>query len=161
MRVVVQRVNRAQVTVGGELAASICTGLLCFLGVAEGDTEADAAFVARKLVGLRVFGDDQGRMNLSVLGLKPPGSILVVPNFTVCGDTHKGLRPSYGPAALPTLGEPLYNRTCDLIEQAGVEVRRGVFGAHMHCDLENDGPVTLIVDSGPHSRRGRDRADGR
>jgi D-tyrosyl-tRNA(Tyr) deacylase len=147
VRVVVQRVDQARVVIDDREAAAVGSGLMCLLGVAEGDTEEDAAFVARKLIGLRLFGDEEGRMNLSVLELDPPGSILVVPNFTVCGDTRKGRRPSYAKAAEPERGNALFEKVCDLIEEAGVKVGRGEFGAHMHCELTNDGPVTVIVDS--------------
>ncbi len=160
MRVIVQRVDRAQVTVDGGVVASIGSGLFCLLGVAGGDTEEDAAFIARKLIGLRVFGDGEGRMNLSVLELEPAGGILVVPNFTVCGDTRKGRRPSYAKAAAPEIGEALFERVCELVSAAGVEVGRGVFGAHMHCELVNDGPVTVIVDSESGPGRPESRSDG-
>jgi D-tyrosyl-tRNA(Tyr) deacylase len=147
MRAIVQRVSWAEVEIDGHLASRIGTGLMVLLGVAGGDTGEDADFVARKLSGLRLFPDDDGKMNLSLEDLDPKGEALVIPNFTVYGDTRKGRRPSYVAAAAPEAGEPLYESVCSRMEELGVRVGRGVFGAHMHCRLENDGPVTVIVDS--------------
>jgi D-aminoacyl-tRNA deacylase len=147
MKSVVQRVRHAEVEVEGEIVARIGPGLLVLLGVQAEDTEADAEFVARRIVGLRIFGDSDGKMNLGVLELSPPGEILAVSNFTVCGDARKGKRPSFTDAAGPAEGERLYELTCSLMEGHGARVGRGVFGAHMHVRLENDGPVTLWVES--------------
>jgi D-tyrosyl-tRNA(Tyr) deacylase len=151
MRAIVQRVSWAEVEVEGRILSRIGPGLVILLGVADDDEPEDADFVARKLSGVRVFPDGDGKMNLSLEDLAPPGEALVIPNFTVYGDTRKGRRPSYAHAAGPEVGEALYDSVCARMEQLGVRVGRGAFGAHMHCRLENDGPVTVIVES-PRSR---------
>ena len=139
MRAVVQRVSSASVSVEGEAVASIGRGLLVLLGVRSGDGEAEADKVAAKLEALRVFEDDDGKMNRSVRDAG--GEVLVVSNFTVYGDTRKGNRPAYVAAAPPEIAEPLYERVC---ERLGAQ--RGVFGAHMDVELVNDGPVTIVLD---------------
>jgi len=133
----VQRVSRASVSVDGRLVSSIGPGLLVLLGVREGDGEADADWLADKIRALRVFPDEQGRMN------EPLGdrSILCVSQFTLYGDARRGNRPSYVEAARPELAEPLYERFC-----ARLGAARGVFGAMMEVELVNDGPVTLLVE---------------
>ena len=132
-----QRVSRASVSVDGRLVSSIGPGLLVLLGVREGDGEADADWLADKIRALRVFPDEQGRMN------EPLGdrSILCVSQFTLYGDARRGNRPSYVEAARPELAEPLYERFC-----ARLGAARGVFGAMMEVELVNDGPVTLLVE---------------
>ena len=139
MRAVVQRVARARVTVGGEVAGAIERGLLVLLGVHESDDEATADRMADKLRALRVFEDGDGRMNLSAADAG--GAILCVSNFTVYGDARRGNRPSFTEAARPERAEELYERVRERLGAAG-----GVFGAHMHVELVNDGPVTLVVE---------------
>jgi D-tyrosyl-tRNA(Tyr) deacylase len=138
MRALVQRVNRASVSVGGERVAAIGPGLLVLLGVRQGDTGAEADRLAGKLRGLRVFEDADGRMN------EPLGEreILCVSQFTLYGDAHRGNRPSFVAAAAPEVAEPLYDRFC---ERAGA--KRGAFGARMAVELVNDGPVTLLLEA--------------
>ena len=140
-----QRVARARVTVAGRVTGEIGPGLLVLLGAAHADGEEQAAWLARKLAGLRVFGDAEGLMNLDVR--QTGGAVLVVPQFTLYGETRRGRRPDFTAAAPPGRAEPLYERFCALLEQQGVPVRRGVFGAHMEVELLNDGPVTLLVET--------------
>jgi D-tyrosyl-tRNA(Tyr) deacylase len=145
MRAVVQRVAAALVTVAGEVVGEIGRGLLVLVAVAPGDTERDAAWLAGKLIELRIFADTTGKFAHSVREIG--GSILVVSQFTLYGDIRKGRRPSFSNAAAPALAERLYDSVMRHIETAGVPVRGGRFGAHMQVQLTNDGPVTLIVDS--------------
>jgi D-aminoacyl-tRNA deacylase len=140
MRAVVQRVGSASVTVGGETIAAIGRGLLILLGVRNGDEDADADKLARKLLALRIFEDADGRMNLSVADAG--GEILCVSNFTVYGDTRKGNRPSFVEAAPPEEAERLYEKVREALGAKG-----GRFGAHMAVTLVNDGPVTVILDT--------------
>jgi D-aminoacyl-tRNA deacylase len=137
VRALVQRVSRAQVTVEGEITGAIGAGLLVLLGVTHTDTEADADKLADKLRNLRVFPDEEGRMN------EPLGDreILCISQFTLYGDTRKGNRPAYVDAARPEIAEPLYDRVC---ERLGAQ--KGAFGAHMDVELVNDGPVTLLLE---------------
>jgi D-aminoacyl-tRNA deacylase len=139
MRAVVQRVASASVSVDGEVAGRIGRGLLVLLGVHESDDDATADRMADKLRALRVFEDDDGRMNLAVSQIG--GSILCVSNFTVYGDARRGNRPSFTAAARPEHAEELYERV-----RAGLLAEGGVFGAHMQVELVNDGPVTLVVE---------------
>ncbi len=143
MRAVIQRVARAQVRVAGEVIGSLGPGLLVLVGVADGDSPADARVLAEKVVGLRIFRDDAGKMNLSVA--EAGGSVLVVSQFTLHGDLRRGRRPSFGAAAAPEAAEPLVDL---LIEHVGksVPVASGRFGASMSVELVNDGPVTMVVD---------------
>jgi D-aminoacyl-tRNA deacylase len=143
MRAVVQRVTRAAVSVKGETVSSIGPGLLVLLGVAAGDSAADADWLAAKIPALRIFPDGDGRMN------EPLGEreLLCVSQFTLLGDARKGLRPSFVAAAAPDLAEPLYERFC-----AQTGARRGVFGAAMAVELVNDGPVTLVLESPSQTR---------
>jgi D-tyrosyl-tRNA(Tyr) deacylase len=138
LRALLQRVSHASVAVDGEVVAAIGPGLLVLLGVAHGDTEADARWLAEKVRALRIFPDAQGRMNLP-LGER---EVLCISQFTLYGDARKGTRPSFTGAAAPESAEPLYERFCDLLD-----ARRGVFGAYMAVALENDGPVTLLLES--------------
>jgi D-tyrosyl-tRNA(Tyr) deacylase len=140
MRAVVQRVSGASITVEGEELARIGPGLLVLLGVREGDGDEQADKLARKLLALRVFPDADGKMNLSVEDVG--GAILCVSNFTVYGDTRKGNRPSFVDAAQPDEAERLYERVRQALGAQG-----GRFGAHMHVELVNDGPVTLLLDT--------------
>jgi D-tyrosyl-tRNA(Tyr) deacylase len=145
MRAVVQRVSQASVDVAGETVGRIEQGLLVYLGVQNGDTEEDAATVADKLVHLRIFGDEQGKMNRSIQ--EAGGRILLVSQFTLCGDCRKGRRPGFDQAAEPDLADTLYQRVRDLISLEGVSVETGVFRAHMQVTSTNDGPVTFLLDS--------------
>ena len=146
MRIVIQRVSEASVTVDGECIAAIGQGLLVLVGVENGDTEQDAAWLAAKTAALRVFDDDNGVMNRSVVDVD--GSLLAVSQFTLTASTRKGNRPSYIRAAGHGLAVPLYERYCALLaEAAGRPVQKGRFGAMMDVRLTNDGPVTIMIDS--------------
>ncbi|MCD6288332.1 MAG: D-tyrosyl-tRNA(Tyr) deacylase [Candidatus Hydrogenedentes bacterium] len=145
MRAVVQRVREASVSVGGELVSSIGMGLLVLLGVARGDETDDADYLAKKIVALRVFEDNAGKMNLSVNDVG--GELLVVSQFTLCADTQKGNRPSFVGAARPERAEPLVERFIESVRAADISCQKGVFGAHMEVALVNDGPVTIVFDT--------------
>lgn len=145
MRAVVQRVKRASVTIDGTKKAEIGVGFLILLGVHETDTEADAEYLAKKCCGLRVFEDDNGKMNRSVQDVG--GTFLVVSNFTLYGDCKKGNRPSFTSAARPETAVPLYEHFISCVRQSGIACQTGTFGADMQVELLNDGPVTLIVES--------------
>lgn len=140
-----QRVTSASVTVDGEIIGEIGTGLLVLLGVGQGDTAADADFLAEKLVGLRVFEDEAGKMNLALADVG--GAMLVVSQFTLLGDCRKGRRPSFTDAAPPEIAEELYDGLCGKVRALGIPVATGRFRAHMQVALVNDGPVTLLVNS--------------
>ncbi len=141
----IQRVSEASVTVDGEVCGSICRGLLVLLGVAGEDTEADARWLADKVVGLRIFPDEAGQMNLSIE--QCGGGVLVVSQFTLLGDCRKGRRPSFIAAAPPEKAEALYERFAAMIAEHGIDTATGRFRAHMDVALVNDGPVTLMIDS--------------
>ena len=145
MRAVVQRVNRAQVTVGQEVVGKIGPGLLVLLGIAKTDTQADAEYLAAKIVGLRVFEDQSGKMNLSLA--ETNGAILAVSQFTLYGDVRKGRRPSFDDAASPELARELYEDFVAKIRESGVICETGRFQAMMQVELMNDGPVTILLDS--------------
>jgi D-tyrosyl-tRNA(Tyr) deacylase len=145
MRAVLQRVRRARVVVDGETVGAIDHGLLVLLGVAVGDTAAVARSLADKAVTLRVFADDEGKMNRSVADVG--GGVLVVSQFTLCGDCRKGRRPSFAAAAPPGAAVPLYEEFVNAVREQGVPVATGRFGAMMQVELINDGPVTLVLDS--------------
>jgi D-tyrosyl-tRNA(Tyr) deacylase len=145
MRVVVQRVNQASVTVGGDVAGRIGHGLLVLLGVAGDDRAEDGSQLARKLVDLRVFEDGDGKMNLSLAEVG--GEMLVVSQFTLLSDCRKGRRPSFVNAAAPELARTLYEDFVSHVRARGISVATGVFQAHMEVALVNDGPVTLLLDS--------------
>jgi D-tyrosyl-tRNA(Tyr) deacylase len=145
MRAVLQRVTRARVTVGDEVAGEVGHGLLVLLGVAPSDTPDDARRLADKVVGLRIFADAEGKMNLGVADVN--GAVLVVSQFTLYGDCRKGRRPSFIGAAPPELAIPLYEEFINAIKAHGVPTATGRFGAKMQVELVNDGPVTLLVDS--------------
>lgn len=146
MRVVIQRVREAAVDIAGKRVAEIGPGLMILVGVETGDTEEDARWLAAKTAALRIFDDEAGMMNRSVV--EAGGSLLAVSQFTLTASTRKGNRPSYYRAADHELAVPLYERYCELLaEAAGRPVARGVFGADMQVSLINDGPVTIIIDS--------------
>ena len=145
MRTVVQRVSRAELSVNGAFYCSIGPGLLLLVAVEKSDTRADADYLAAKIPALRIFPDESGRMNRSVRDIQ--GSLLIISNFTLCGDTRKGKRPSFDSAAPPEEARPLYNYFIDQLNQTGISVETGVFQAHMNVLLVNDGPVTLICES--------------
>lgn len=145
MRAVVQRVGRARVAVGAECVAEIGRGLLAFVGVGHEDGRDDAVELARKIVGLRIFEDAEGRMNRSLLDGQ--GDLLVVSQFTLFADARKGRRPSFTAAAAPEQARPLVEELATAARAEGVRVVTGRFGAHMQVALENDGPVTLLLDS--------------
>ncbi|WP_019533529.1 D-aminoacyl-tRNA deacylase [Paenibacillus ginsengihumi] len=145
MRVVVQRSGPAQVKVGQQTVGRIERGLVLLVGVTHDDTERDASFLAEKIAGLRIFEDEEGKMNRSVL--EAGGQILSVSQFTLYGDCRKGRRPNFMAAARPEQAEPLYERFNELLRGLGLTVETGTFGAMMEVSLVNDGPVTLIVDS--------------
>jgi D-tyrosyl-tRNA(Tyr) deacylase len=144
MRVVLQRVSRARVTVEGRVTGEIGRGLLLLVGFTTGDTEEVLAWMADKVVGLRIFPDDEGKMNRSLEDAG--GDLLVVSQFTLYGDTRKGRRPSFVDAARPEVAIPLYERFVELLRAAGRPVETGEFGATMDVELVNDGPVTLILE---------------
>jgi len=146
MRAVVQRVSRAQVSIAGEVCGQIDRGLLVLLGVAAGDTEADADYLADKIAGLRVFEDAKGKMNLHVGEIG--GSVLVVSQFTLYGDVRRGKRPSFDAAARPELAQRRYEYFIARIRAAGLRCETGQFQEMMQVELVNDGPVTILLDSG-------------
>jgi D-tyrosyl-tRNA(Tyr) deacylase len=145
MRAVVQRVSSAQVTVDGQVVGQIERGFLVLVGIAPSDGEAEAQHLARKIAGLRVFEDDDGKMNRGLAEIG--GAVLAVSQFTLYGDVRKGRRPSFIGAARPEQAEPLYQRFCQLLAAEGVAVEQGVFQAHMQIALVNDGPVTIWLDT--------------
>jgi D-tyrosyl-tRNA(Tyr) deacylase len=145
MRAVVQRVRRASVTIDGAVAGEVGVGLLVLLGVTHADTEEQGRWLAEKVVGLRIFGDAEGKMNRDVT--EAGGAVLVVSQFTLYGDCRKGRRPSFIDAAPPPIAIPLYESFVNAIRALGVPVATGRFGADMQVELVNDGPVTLVIDS--------------
>lgn len=145
MRAVVQRVVRGSVKVDGCLIDEIGPGLVVLLGVRRSDTENDAAYLADKVANLRIFEDEQGKMNLSVIDKR--GSVLVVSQFTLYGDCRKGRRPGFSEAAPPEEARLLYNEFVGELEKAGLKVATGCFREHMTVEIVNDGPVTLLLDS--------------
>ncbi len=145
MRVVLQRVKNASVTVSGERISEIGEGLLLLVGVAKDDGEGEASWLAEKIAGLRIFNDDDGKMNLGVRDVG--GEILAVSQFTLLADTRKGKRPSFIKAALPEEAEPLFDYFCERLRAAGIaSVKTGSFGAMMDVALVNDGPVTIVLE---------------
>ena len=145
MRAVVQRVLQSQVTVDDEVLGKINRGLLVFLGVGAGDTQSDGAYLAQKIVNLRIFEDEAGKLNLSALDLKLP--LLIISQFTLYGDCRNGRRPSFSSAAEPELAEELYNDFCEQVHSYGLIVDKGRFRSNMAVSLINDGPVTMLLDS--------------
>jgi D-aminoacyl-tRNA deacylase len=147
MRAVIQRVSRASVRVDGDVAGEISAGMLVLLGVVEHDGDAEADRLAGKIARLRVFENDDGRFDRSLLDTG--GAVLAVSQFTLIADTDKGNRPSFARAAEPGEAERLYERFCASLRELGVAVRTGVFGARMEVELVNDGPVTIVLEVGP------------
>ena len=145
MRAVVQRVKSASVHVDGQLVSEITSGLLIFLGISETDQQSDVDYLATKIANLRIFRDDELRMNQSLLDVD--GQALVVSQFTLYGDCRKGRRPSFTAAAKPEKADALYQAFMDQLSQMGIPVRAGIFQAMMEVELVNDGPVTLLLDS--------------
>ena len=145
MRAVVQRVRSAEVTVGGEVSGRIGPGLLVFIGVADSDGPTDVQYIAGKIRDVRIFPDDQDRMNRSVVDCG--GAVLVVSQFTLCADCRKGRRPSFDGAAPPHIAQALYEDVVRELRSLGLVVETGVFQAHMDVALVNDGPVTILLDS--------------
>jgi len=145
MRALIQRVRHGSVTIADQRVAEIARGLVILLGVGPQDDEQKAALLARKIALLRIFEDEQGKMNLSVLDVK--GAAIVVSQFTLYADTRKGNRPSFTDAALPALASPLVDRFVDYLKEQGVPTQTGEFGAHMLVDIENDGPVTIWLEN--------------
>lgn len=145
MRAVIQRVERASVSVEGEIRGQIGAGFLVLIGVEEGDGDADFRYIAEKVPNLRVFEDEQGKMNRSLLDVS--GELLAVSQFTLLGDARGGRRPSFITAARPETADPMYERLVADWRARGIRVETGVFGAHMKVSLVNDGPVTILLDS--------------
>lgn len=153
MRAVVQRVKRTSVTVGGELKGSAGQGFNVLIGVMQGDTDAEAQLLAAKISKLRVFEDEDGKMNKSILDIG--GEILVISQFTLCADNKKGNRPSFTDSAPPEEADRLYLAFCEHLREAGVKkVETGVFAADMLVSIDNDGPVTIVMDTDIWEKRG-------
>jgi D-tyrosyl-tRNA(Tyr) deacylase len=145
MRIVIQRVSSAKVDVAGETVGAIGRGMLILLGVQPGDSEEDIRYLTVKAANLRIFEDEDEKMNLSLLDIA--GEVLIVSQFTLYADTRKGRRPGFSDAAAPGLAEPLYEKFCASLNDLGITVATGRFGAMMDVSLVNQGPVTIIMDS--------------
>ena len=145
MRAVLQRVSSASVTVDGAVVGAVDSGVLILLGVAQGDSEEESCYIAKKSVELRIFSDEDGRMNRSIGDIG--GKALIVSQFTLLADWKKGRRPGFTKAAAPDEGKRLYEHFCDQVRSLGIEVATGIFGADMKVSLLNDGPVTIILDT--------------
>lgn len=145
MRAIIQRVSTARVVVDGAVVGEIGRGFLLLLGITHGDGEAEAAWLARKVAGLRLFEDEAGKMNLGLADVG--GAALAVSQFTLYGSAKKGRRPSFTEAARPEHAEPLYACFCQKLAEEGIPVAQGVFQAHMEVHLVNDGPVTIWIDT--------------
>jgi D-aminoacyl-tRNA deacylase len=145
LRAIVQRVTSSKVTVDGQVTGEIGNGLNVLLGVGQEDTDKDIQYLAEKIVNLRIFEDENGKMNHSLVDTG--GALLVVSQFTLYGDCRKGKRPSYDKAARPELAEDIYNRFVDYCRNLNIRVETGKFQAMMQVDIQNDGPVTLLLDS--------------
>lgn len=151
MRAVVQRVQKASVRVDGKVVGAIDQGLLVFLGVGKDDTEKDLEFIVRKIPRLRVFEDEEGKMNRSLLDVQ--GAVLCVSQFTLYGDCRRGLRPSFDEAAPPDMARRYYEEFLRRLQEEGVPVASGIFGAFMEVELVNDGPVTILLESKERRRK--------
>ena len=145
MRAVVQRVTKSSVTVDGQITGATDEGLVVLIGVEEGDTDKDAGYIADKVSGLRIFEDENEKMNLSVKDVG--GSILAISKFTLLGDVRKGKRPSFITAEDPEIANRLYQQVCENIRNQGIKVETGIFQAHMLVKINNNGPVTILLDS--------------
>jgi D-tyrosyl-tRNA(Tyr) deacylase len=145
MKALIQRVTRASVQVEGKIVGQIKSGLLVLLGVAKGDGETDRRFLVEKILNLRIFSDEQGKMNRSLVDVV--GSVLLVSQFTLLGKTVKGRRPSFDEAAPPDEAKRLYEQVAEGLRSEGLHVETGLFAAHMQVELLNDGPVTFVLDS--------------
>ncbi len=145
MRLVIQRVSSASVTVAGEIVGQIGSGLMVLVGIGPDDDAATVAFMAEKTANLRIFGDNEGRFNLSLLDTA--GAVLLVSQFTLYADTRRGRRPSFTAAALPEVAEPLVDAFAEALRGRGIKVATGRFGASMQVGLVNEGPVTILLDS--------------
>jgi D-aminoacyl-tRNA deacylase len=148
MRALVQRVKSGKVSIGGKISAEIGQGLVILLGIGHGDGETQAAFLAEKIVNLRIFEDSEGKMNLSLTDVK--GEAIVVSQFTLYADVRRGRRPSFTDAALPEIARPLVDRFAELLRAAGIPTGQGVFGAEMLVEIHNDGPVTIWLEKQPN-----------
>ncbi len=144
MKVLIQRVKKASVTINNELYSSIDKGILSFVGIEKGDTIEQVQKMANKIANLRIFPDENGKMNRSIIDTK--GSMLIVSQFTLCGDCKKGTRPSFDNAALPDTANKLYEDFVNEVSRLGILVKTGVFGAMMDVELINDGPVTFMLE---------------
>lgn len=147
MRVVLQRVRQGSVSVGGEVIGQCGKGFVILVGVGHGDTRKEADYLAGKIANLRVFEDAQGKMNLSALDLEPKGEILLISQFTLYADVRKGRRPSFVDSAAPEIAAPLVDYLGEKLREAGLKVETGQFGAEMLVDIQNDGPVTIFMDT--------------
>lgn len=145
MKVLLQRVSAASVSVAGDLVGKIDRGLVVLVGVASGDTEKDVQYLAQKTASLRIFADDEGKFNLSALDIE--GQLLVVSQFTLLADTRKGRRPSFNEAAPPALAQELFTRFVAALRATGLKVETGRFQQYMQLEIHNDGPVTVMLDS--------------
>jgi len=145
VKVLLQRVTQASVSIGEERVSRIGRGLIALVGVAKGDTEKDARYLVEKTINLRVFPDDEGKFNLSLLDVN--GELLAVSQFTLLADTRKGRRPSFSQAALPSEAEDLFNSFVEMAKAAGLKVATGRFQQHMLVEIYNDGPVTILLES--------------
>lgn len=145
MRAVVQRTRSSQVSVNGQVVGQAGPGLTVLLGIKRGDQTSDAEYIMDKIINLRIFEDDEGKMNLSLL--ERGGEVLLVSQFTLYGDARRGRRPSFTDAELPEPAESLFAYCCQLIRDKGIRVATGIFGEHMVVSIENDGPCTILLDS--------------
>ena len=144
MKALIQRVTHASVTVDGKITGQIGQGFLVLLGVQKGDEKANADFLSKKICNLRIFEDENGKMNKSILDIG--GKMLIVSQFTLCGDTSRGNRPGFDNAALPADANKLYEYFSNMVRANGIEVQNGIFGADMKVELLNDGPVTFMLE---------------
>ncbi len=145
MRVVLQRVTEASVSVDGKIVGQIGSGLVLLVGMTHGDTENDARYLTDKCLQLRIFEDEAGKMNISALEVG--AQVLAISQFTLFGNTRKGRRPSFVEAAPPEISKPLFDRFVEMLRESGLKVETGIFGAHMLVKIFNDGPVTILLDS--------------